>query len=141
MKKLAYIVWRIAYSSKKAFILFFLLLTVTCTLFTVPLAHAQDGIGCVDGKLPTDLGEIPCTPAGFGSALYGVGLSFIGVVALLFIVYGGYLILTSQGNTEQIGRGKSYINYAIIGIVLAVAGYAVYQIIAVDIIKVPGFGS
>jgi hypothetical protein len=101
----------------------------------------MESVGCKDGQLITDLGNIPCTPTGFATTLYGIGLSFIGVVALLFIVYGGYLILTSQGNTEQIGRGKSYINYAIIGIVLAVAGYAVYQIIAVDIIKVPGFGS
>lgn len=94
---------------------------------------------CQDGKLVTDLGTIPCTPAGFASTLYGIGLSFIGIVALLFIVYGGYLILTSQGNPEQVGRGKSYITYAIIGIVLAVAGFAFYQIIALDIIKIPGF--
>lgn len=94
---------------------------------------------CKDGKLATDLGSIPCTPAGFASTLYGIGLSFIGVVGVLFIVYGGYLILTSQGNTEQIGRGKSYITYAIIGIVLAVSGFAFYQIVALDVIKIPGF--
>lgn len=95
---------------------------------------------CPDGKLTTDLGDIPCTPAGFSSTLYGVGLGFIGVVALIFIIYGGYLILTSQGNPEQVGRGKSYITYSIIGIVLAVAGFALYQIIVVDVIKIPGFG-
>lgn len=93
---------------------------------------------CPGGKITTDLGEIPCSPSGFASTLYGVGLSFIGVVALIFIIYGGYLILTSQGNPEQVGRGKSYITYAIIGIVLAVAGFALYQIIAVDVIKIPG---
>jgi hypothetical protein len=60
-------------------------------------------------------------------------------VALLFIVYGGFLILTSQGNSDQIRRGKSYITYSIIGVVLAVSGYALYQILAIDVIKIPGF--
>jgi hypothetical protein len=94
---------------------------------------------CKDGVYPTDFGPIPCSPAGFAQSLYGIGLSFIGIVALLFIVYGGYLILTSQGNPEQISRGKSYVTYAIIGAILAIAGYALYQIIVLDVIKIPGF--
>lgn len=94
---------------------------------------------CVGGIYPTDFGNIPCTPAGFAESIYGIGVSFVGVVALLFIVYGGYLILTSQGSPEQISKGKSYITYSIIGLVLAVAGYAFYQVILMDIIKIPGF--
>lgn len=96
-------------------------------------------MGCENGVLKTDLGTIPCTPTGFATSLYGIGLSFIGVVALLFIVYGGFLILSSQGNADQIRRGKSYITYSIIGIVLAIAGYTLYQILAIDVIKIPGF--
>lgn len=94
---------------------------------------------CEDGVLKTDLGIIPCSPTGFATSLYGIGLSFIGIVALLFIIYGGFLILTSQGSEEQLRRGKSYITYSIIGVVLAVGGYALYQILAIDVIKIPGF--
>lgn len=94
---------------------------------------------CEDNILKTDLGNIPCDPTGFASSLYGIGLSFIGVVALLFIVYGGFLILTSQGSEDQLRKGKSYITYSIIGVVLAVAGYALYQILAIDLLKIPGF--
>lgn len=94
---------------------------------------------CENGILKTDLGEIPCSPTGFASTLYGIGLSIIGIVALLFIVYGGFLILTSQGSQDQIRRGKAYITYSIIGVVLAIGGYALYQILAIDVIKIPGF--
>ena len=94
---------------------------------------------CEGGVFNTDLGAIPCDPAGFATSLYGIGLSFIGVVALLFIVYGGFLILTSQGESYQIRKGKSYITYSIIGVVLAISGYALYQILAIDVIKIPGF--
>lgn len=96
-------------------------------------------MNCENGVLSTDIGSIPCTPTGFATSLYGIGLSFIGVVALLFIVYGGFLILTSQGDAYQVRRGKSYITYSIIGVVLAVGGYALYQILAIDVIKIPGF--
>ncbi len=92
---------------------------------------------CTKGDITTTLGTIPCSPGGFTTALYGIGLGLIGSVSLLYIVYGGYLILTSQGNPEQLNKGKSYILYAIIGVVVAVAGFAMYQIIAVDILKAP----
>lgn len=89
----------------------------------------------------TDLGTIPCSPTGFAQAVYSLGLMFIGAVALLFIVYGGYLILTSQGSPDQVSKGKSYITYAIVGVVLAISGFAAYQIIALDVLKLPGFGN
>lgn len=94
---------------------------------------------CENGVFDTDLGKIPCDPTGFATSLYGIGLSFIGVVALLFIVYGGFLILVSQGDAYQIRRGKAYITYSIVGVVLAITGYALYQILAIDVIRIPGF--
>ena len=94
-----------------------------------------------ENAIVTDLGAIPCTPAGFAQTIYTIGLAFIGSVALLFIVYGGYLILTSQGSPDAISKGRSYITYAIIGIVLAVSGYAVYQIVILNVLKLPGFGA
>ncbi len=94
-----------------------------------------------DGTIITDIGTIPCTPTGFAQTVYTVGLMFIGSVALLFIVYGGYLILTSQGSPDQISKGRSYITYAIIGMVVAISGYALYQIVALNVLKLPGFGN
>lgn len=92
-------------------------------------------------EIITDLGNISCSPAGFAQAIYAIGLSFIGVVALLFIVYGGFLILTSQGSPDQVAKGKSYITYSIIGIVVAVSGYTIYEVIVKNILKIPGFNS
>lgn len=89
----------------------------------------------------TDFGEIPTDPVGFVTKFYGIGLSFIGGLALLFIIYGGYLVMTSSGNPEQLARGKSRILYAVIGLLLAIFGYIFVQILAGDILKIPGFGS
>lgn len=93
---------------------------------------------CPNG-VSTDLGCIPNDPFQFVSTFYGIGLSLIGGVAILFIIYGGYTILTSQGDPNQLGKGKSYIYYAIAGILLAIFGFIFVEVIAVDILHIPGF--
>lgn len=87
----------------------------------------------------TDLGCIPNTVPGFVSAFYGFGLGLIGGVAVLFIILGGYFILTSQGDASKLATGRSYITYAVIGLLLAIFGFIFTSVIAVDILRIPGF--
>lgn len=96
---------------------------------------AQSAADCVQ----TELGCIPKDPAGFVGKFYGIGLSLIGGVGLLFIIYGGYIILTSQGQPEMLNKGKSYIFYAIAGILLAVFGFVFVQLVLIDLLHIPGF--
>ncbi|MEK7502558.1 MAG: hypothetical protein AAB609_03455 [Patescibacteria group bacterium] len=95
-------------------------------------------MSCPDG-VQTDLGCIPNDPFAFVAKFYGIGLGIIGGVALLFIIYGGYIILTSQGDPNQLNTGKSYIYYAIAGLLLAIFGFVFIQVITVDILHIPGF--
>lgn len=88
---------------------------------------------------PTELGCIPNDPVGFVSSFYGIGLGLIGGVALLFLIWGGYILLSSQGNPEKINNGKSYIFYSIAGLLLAIFGYVFIEVVIVDILRVPGF--
>lgn len=94
---------------------------------------------CMPTETPTELGCIPNDPIGFVAKFYGIGLGIIGGVAVLFIIYGGYVILSSRGDPQNLNRGKSYITYAIIGLLLAIFGFVFVQIIAVDVLKIPGF--
>ncbi|PIZ99530.1 MAG: hypothetical protein CO135_02665 [Candidatus Levybacteria bacterium CG_4_9_14_3_um_filter_35_16] len=94
---------------------------------------------CLPSETSTDLGCIPNDPVGFVAKFYAIGLGLIGGVSLLYIIYGGYLILVSQGNPQKINDGKSYILYAIIGLLLAIFGYVFIQVIAIDILHIPGF--
>lgn len=89
--------------------------------------------------LSTELGCIPTEPIPFVAKFYGIGLGLLGGVAVLFIIYGGYIILSSQGNPQKLNIGKSYILYAIIGLLLAIFGYVFVQIIAVNVLRIPGF--
>ena len=55
-----------------------------------------------------------------GTYIFG----FIGALALLFFVYGGFLLILSQGNQEKIKKGTSAITAAVIGLVIAFGAYA-----------------
>ena len=56
--------------------------------------------------------------------------SLLGIIFILFTIYGGYLYLTARGNEEQTKKAKSIITQNIIGIVIILGAYAlVYFII------------
>lgn len=88
----------------------------------------------------TELGGcIPKDPVGFAYEYYSYGLGLIGGTGVLFFIIGGYMLLTSAGDPARIRNGKTFIFYAIFGILLAVFGYVFIEVIAIDILKIPGF--
>jgi len=96
-------------------------------------------MNCTANEIATDLGCFPNDPVGFVQKFYGVGLGFVAGVALLALIYGGYAIMTSRGDPSRVNNGKSYIYYAIAGLLLAIFGYVFIQTVLVDVLHVPGF--
>lgn len=94
---------------------------------------------CAPKEILTDFGCVPSNPVGFVEKFYGIGLSFIGMAALIFIIVGGYYIMTSQGDPSKLQKGRGYIMYSIIGVLLAVFGFVFLQVVTGDILKIPGF--
>lgn len=52
-------------------------------------------------------------------------LSFLGLLCTIMIIYGGILYVTSAGEEEKTKKGRNIILYAIIGIIIIVASYAI----------------
>jgi hypothetical protein len=95
---------------------------------------------CGPNQTETDVGCITNNnPVGFAVDIYTIGLGVIGTAALISILIGAYQILTSQGDPTKLQNGKSYIVYAIMGLVLAIGGFAFYRIIAANVLQIPGF--
>ncbi len=63
---------------------------------------------------------------------YALGIAFF--VAVIYLIYGGFLYITSAGNEESAEKGKNAIVYALIGIVVIVLSFvivsAVYRFVA-----------
>jgi len=82
---------------------------------------------------------IPEDPAGFAARFYTVGLSVVGSLAVLFLIYGAYVIMMSRGNPTELQKGKSYLFYALAGLFLAIFGYFLIEVAFIDILHIPGF--
>ena len=54
-----------------------------------------------------------------------VVLSFLGVVFLILVIYGGFLWMTASGNEEQVGKAKNILKSAIIGLIIVMMAYAI----------------
>lgn len=51
-------------------------------------------------------------------------LSFLGLVAVAIIIYGGFLYVTARGDSEQSDKGKKSIQYALGGIIIILLSFA-----------------
>jgi len=59
-------------------------------------------------------------------------LIVVGVLAIVYLIYGGIQYVTAGGEAEKATKGRTTITNAIIGIVLIVASYAIFKYISVD---------
>ena len=50
-------------------------------------------------------------------------LTFLGIIAVVMIMYAGWLWMTSEGSEEKIGRAKRTLINAVIGLIIILASY------------------
>ena len=56
-------------------------------------------------------------------------LGFISILAVLFVIWGGVMYLTSAGDENRAESGKKTITYALLGLVIAGLAFAIVNII------------
>ncbi len=59
----------------------------------------------------------------------GVFLPISGLIAIAFIIYGGFQYITSRGNDEQAESGKKTLTNAIIGLVIVILSYLIVVVV------------
>lgn len=121
--------------NKKAFgvLLFTLCLA---GLVAAPLVHAQSN--GVEYQL---LEKIPGTN-GLGSnlpeyvsAIYRVALIIVTLSAVLMLTIGGFMYLTSAGNTASISSAKGIIRDSLVGLIIALSAWLVLYVINPDLVN------
>ena len=59
------------------------------------------------------------------SSILSAALSFLGVIFLLLMIYGGVTWMIARGNEKNVDRAKDIIFDSIIGLVIVIAAYAI----------------
>ena len=65
-------------------------------------------------------------------------LGFLGIIAIVILLYGGFVWLTSAGNEEKVGQAKKIITAAIIGLVIVFISYAIAQFVISQLLVATG---
>jgi len=60
----------------------------------------------------------------FNNVAYAL-LKIVGVIAVLVVLYAGFLYMTSGGDEKALEEAKHFISYAIMGLVLAALAFSV----------------
>lgn len=103
----------------------------------------------VPGKQYTFLGCLGGGGGGFGDegaaggvvqSLLNIIFSAAGGIAFLYLIYGSYIIATSQANPERLNYGRRVVYGAISGLIFTFASVFIVNFIASGILKIPGFG-
>lgn len=107
------------------------LLAIFLFSFLLPLqsvmAQGDSAQGMADQGLQVSAGKAGLTAAPVEQIvgnIIGYMLSFIGLVLLVMIVYGGILWLTAGGKSDQLEKAKSVLANAVIGLAIVLLAYS-----------------
>jgi hypothetical protein len=82
------------------------------------------------------------TPEQYAAGIVSTFLTLIGIIFVVLLIYGGYLYLTSQGESEKVGKGKKVITASIVGLAIIITGYSITYFITSQLEQpgvVPGY--
>ncbi len=102
-----------------------------------PIAYAQpleaddflsddfsDSTGLGTADLQTTIGN-----------LIRVALSFLGVVAVCIVLYGGFKWMTAGGNDEKVGEAKRLMISGLIGLAIIMSAYAIASFVISSVLS------
>jgi hypothetical protein len=114
---------------KQALIMLGLMVGAITLLSVIPTASAAI-IG--SGDLPSNLGEATGGESSLRAIIVKVinyFLGFLGLIAVIMIIYGGFTYMTAAGKQEAVDSAKKTILYAIVGIVIILLSFAIVNTI------------
>lgn len=65
-------------------------------------------------------------------------LGFLGIVAIIIILWGGFRWLTSGGNEEKVGEAKKILTAGIIGLIIIFVSYAIANFVVTQLLSATG---
>lgn len=63
-------------------------------------------------------------------------LVWAGVVAILFVIFGGFRYMVSMGNAESIDKARQTVLYAILGLIIVFLSYLIVRYLMNDLLGV-----
>lgn len=86
-----------------------------------------------------------CIPYGNTTSMVNVfmtiGLGLAGMVIVLMVLGGSFLLSTSQGDPKRVEEARGMISSAVMGLLFVIFSITILRFIGVRILQIPGFGT
>lgn len=63
------------------------------------------------------------------ATIINAGLGLLGTLLVIYMVYGGMMWMTSNGESSKVDKAKSILRQAIVGIIIVISAYAISSFI------------
>src|SRR3990167_8464142 len=107
--------------------------TVTCTASRAaagtPTTGTLDPWGGKKTEIQTGTGLGDTDPRQIASKVINVILGFLGIIAVVLIVAGGFMWMTAAGNDEKIGTARKIMTAGAIGLVIVLAAFGIARFV------------
>lgn len=84
-------------------------------------------------KTTTGLGERD--PRDIAASVINIILGFLGIIAVIIILLGGFKWMTAGGNEDKVGEAKKLIVAGVIGLVIIIAAFAIATFVLNSLIQ------
>ncbi len=93
--------------------------------------------GCIKANTGVGFSDAKGAPS-FVQAMLNVVFSLAGGAAFLYLMYGGFIILTSRADPEKLNYGKRLVYGSIIGLLFTLGSVFIVNLIGSGILHIPG---
>ena len=108
-----------------------------CFLFTAAIAvpasaqTAADSLvwGGTEGNVGNTIGLGNRDPRLIAASVINVVLGFLGIIAVVIVLLGGFKWMTAGGNEDKIGEAKGLLSAGVIGLVIVLASWGLAQFV------------
>jgi len=119
--------------SKKVAVLVILMMTIVPVFVLTLNANASTANdllwGSQMGNIDSNIGLGNEDPRTMAASVVRILLGFLGIIAVLIILLGGFKWMTAGGNEDQIGEAKKLLAAGVIGLIIILMAFGLAQFV------------
>jgi hypothetical protein len=113
-----------------AMVLFVFVPVFTFALTNIALADSNNMLwGGTESNVQGATGLGNADPREMAGSVIKVLLGFLGIIAVVIILYGGFKWMTAAGNEDAVSQAKKMIGAGVIGLIIILAAFAIAQFV------------
>jgi len=120
----------IKFINKGKFLIIIVLINLFVSFFFLNIIKAEGPMGDY-GLTEAKPAELPkyVEPAEKVGQIVGYLLSFVGLLFLILVIYGGYTWMTAGGNEQEVSKAKSLLTQAVFGLIIVASAYLLVKFV------------